>query len=76
MAPEVAYILAIRLIQPSHRYYSPSQVAGVVYLDSRDKNFRLTRGGVRRLSMIIAQTMNSLVDQSHAGIARSAEYSV
>ena len=64
MAPEVSYILAIPLLQPSDRYYPPSPVAGVVYLDSRDENFKLTRGGVRRLSKLVAQTMESLVDQS------------
>ena len=64
MAPEVSYILAIPLLQPSERYFPPSRVAGVVYLDSRDKHFSLTTENVESISKVIGQAMESFGNQS------------
>ncbi|MDE2807781.1 MAG: FAD-dependent oxidoreductase [Gemmatimonadota bacterium] len=65
MKPEVSYILAIPVLQPSDRYFHPSRVAGVVYLDSTDKKFHLTVDDVERVGRIIEQAIRSLALQSH-----------
>lgn len=64
MAPNVSYVLAIPLLQPKTRYFSPSRVAAVVYLDSRDEEFALSFDEIRTVSNVVEGSIESLNTQS------------
>ena len=63
MKPTVSYILAVPILQPSDRYFLPSRVAGVVYLDSTDECFYLKKGDVEKVGRVIEHTVRSVAFQ-------------
>lgn len=60
MMPGVSFVLAIPLLQPTERYYAPSPVAAVMYLDSRDNDFYLTDDEVTQLCRILQIAARSI----------------
>lgn len=64
MAPEVSYVLALPILQPPSRYYQPSRVAAVLYLDSKDKDFAMTTTEIGRIVKVVFESVTSLTKQS------------
>ena len=64
MEPEVSYILALPILQPASRYFPPSRVAAILYLDSKCERFCMTEAEVRRISAVVAKSFSSLEMQS------------
>ena len=64
MAPEVSYVLALPILQPSLRYYQPSRVAAILYLDSKDKDFAMMPTEIGRIAKVVLESVSSLEIQS------------
>lgn len=60
MMPGVSFVLAIPLLQPESRYFAPSPVAAVLYLDSRDEDFYLEDDEVKQLCRIFQTAARSI----------------
>lgn len=65
MAPEVSYVLALPILQPSRQFYEPSRVAAILYLDSKDPAFFLGPREVGKVAKILCESVSSLERQSN-----------
>lgn len=62
MAPEVCFVLAIPILQPEDSFYGSNPVAGVVYIDSKERNFWLSDKEVSELCILIEHALKGLQD--------------
>ncbi len=60
MAPQVGFVLAIPLLQPTDEYVGPSTVAGVLYIDSRSSNYWLNDSEVEKICRVVEVGLKSL----------------
>lgn len=70
MAPEVGFVLAIPVLQPETSFFRPSPVAGVIYIDSRTRDFWLSDGEVSELCTIIQHALDGLQNQPNRSFNR------
>ena len=64
MAPEVSYVLALPILQPASRYFQPSRVAAVLYLDTKDKDFAMIPAEIDKMAKVAFESISSLQIQS------------
>lgn len=70
MMPGVSFVLAVPLLQPDNRYYAPSTVAAVLYLDSRDKDFFLEDKLVEELCLVFQAAVRAINVANGASLGR------
>ena len=62
MAPQVKFVLAIPILQPSTEYAGPSSVSGVLYIDSRSDHFWLGNAEVSEVCRVLEVALRGLAD--------------
>jgi hypothetical protein len=59
MSKDVRFLAALPVLQPESRFYAPSPVCAVLYLDSRDPSFDLDNAGFVELADIVTRAVGA-----------------
>jgi hypothetical protein len=70
MMSDVSFVFAMPIVQPDTSYYSPSPVAAVLYLDSRDIGFWLADDEIAELSKIVEGATRAMDAADGASLGR------